>query len=647
MLGAIFKSYGGVLFPADRFAVTLDGGDKRELQVSASTVLVERGARAPAYASQRRRERRLLLAVRVIDSANAAVLTAELLRAFDAARNALAPLLVADAVGREWTLAAKVSEHLFAAGEHRITLLAPDGIWTAEAESSETWNPTGSPSSRLVTAGGTHPARPVFTVTPAALRSGGFTYRRFVTIYNGTERAFPNYPLELTGGLDTAALVSSGKLQADVDDLRVVVDGKQAPRWLANMNASNTKVWINLDLSPRIELALAAALSTGALSELEFTAGSETRRALRKLPAAGCLLIDSELFTYTSVDAENYTVGGVTRAAKWSSAASHSAGATVRWIEHDIRLAYGNASIAAPVQGSAEQPMFELDDSTNTAWVYEKFMQGLDPQNPVYHRTGSWVAGVLESTGGESGVYTGNRGAHAHQATEMGLHAAVWTQGNRPRAERYVLEWGLQHPAGVSSVAMDGEKYRSSSQWAVKSLLQMSENGRLWADSALTVATPGSASAWTAWSFSGALGATYRSLRFLLSGNLAGIAGREIFIEIKNTTLTLDSSAVPKVSLGAEQASTYELDFRIRSATTGEWFALNFPIKFGQAVRLDCETKTATSLEDNADIFRALDVPVQNEWLTFEPGANTLIFTEAGAADVDIAIAWRERLGGI
>jgi len=648
MLGATFTSYAGVSLPADRYLVHFDAQANRRLQVESAAVLVARGARPPAYATQTLAERRLLLAVKVIDSANLAALSAELLRGFDAAVDATAKLVVADRAGRDWYVYAKVTGHQVAEGEHHISLVAPDGIWYAEVESRAVWNPTGSPSSKVMTVGGTHPAGPAFTVTPAALRAGGLPYRRFITIYNPTERAFPNYPIELTGGgLDTAALVSAGKLQADGDDLRIVVDGKRAARWLADMNSAATKVWINLDLSPKVELSLASALGSGALNELDFEATYETRAALRRLPPAGILLIDSELFTYTAVDVLNCQVSGVTRAAKWTSASSHAAGATARWIEHDIRMLYGNSAAGAPLQGVAEQPIFELVESSNTAWVYENFAQGLDPNQPLGRRTGSWSPLVIDSTGGESGPYRGAHGVQPSLAAVMGLAANVWLRGNRPQSEHYVLAWNLEHPAGITNVAMDGEKFRSSAQWAAKARLQLSENGRLWNDSALAVASPAAAGAWTAWNFNGALGAAYRYVRLLLAGTLAGVADRTLSVEVSNATLTLDSAAVPSVSLGAEMANTYHLDFRIRNATTGEMFALQYPIKLGQAVRIDCEQKTALSLEDNADIFRALDLPVQSEWMTLQPGENSLVFTEDGVADVDLEISWRDRAGGV
>ena len=649
MLGATFKSYGGITLPADRYLVKFDPQDNRTFQVSTSALLVERGPRAPIYSSQRLRARTLQLGVKVIDAANASTLTDDLLRAFDTAANQTARLIVADAAGRDWYADAKVTEHKLESGLHQISLLAPDGIWISDDEvQAAAWNIASSPDSEVFTVAGTHPAKPVIAVTPTALRSGGFAYRRFVTIYNRSEADFVDYPIELTGGLNSAALVSAGKLQADGDDLRVYVDGKQAPRWLADMNTTSTKVWVNLDLSPAVSLLLEGALGTGALSLLHFEATKASRNALKDLPRRGLLLIDSELFSYTDVDATNYTVSGVKRAVKWTAPAAHADGASVRWIEHDIRLVYGNSIIAAPTQSDKSRPMLNLGASSNTSWDFDEFaaFQVPTPETPN-KRSGQWVPARHTSTGGLSGPYTGNRGAETVPATELGLHGVGWTQGSQPRAEQYELDWSIRQPAGVTAVAMDGEKYRAGALWAAKALLQASENGRIWIDTAQNISSPGSASTWTAWSTNGSLGATYYELRLRLEGTLAAAAGVQVYVEAENVTLTLDSAQTPSVSLGSEQADTYQLEFTLTNQTSGESFSVDFPMQLGEAVTIDCENKTIRH-QDQGDIFPALNLErPQSEWMTLTPGSNTLEFKESGLVAVTVELSWHERDGGL
>lgn len=648
-MGATFKSYGGTALPPDRYLVKLEPQDKRGLQVSSALLLVARGARPPVYASQRIAERALQLSVRLIDAANAAALTEVLLRTFDTAANTTASLLVCDAAGREWYAEAKVNEHLLENGAHTITLVAPDGVWISAAEvEAAPWAIAASPATQILTTGGTRPARPLIQVTPTALRSAGFAYRRFVTVYNRGDADFVDYPLELTGGLDTAALVSAAKLQADGDDLRVYLNGKQAPRWLAGMNTSATQVWINLDLSPALSLVLDGALGTGDLSHLPFEATKASRTALRALPPRGLLLIDSELFAYRQVDVNQHRVSGMRRAVKWTSAAAHASGAAVHWIEHDIRLVYGDASAGAPTQSDKSKPMLDLGASTNTSWVFAEFaaFQVSTPQAPN-KRSAQWAPAVHRSTGGLSAAYTGDRGAEANPATELGLHATGWLQGSQPRSEKYELDWSIHQPAGITAVAMDGEKYRAGSQWAAKALLQVSANGKLWIDTAQSIASPASAATWTAWSIGGALGATYSELRLRLEGTLAAATGAQLFLEAENVTLTLDSAGTPSVSLGAENSDTYQLEFTLSNQTTGETLSVDFPMQLGETISIDCENKTIRH-EDEGDIFPALSLPrPQSEWLTLAPGDNLLEFQESGLVAVTVNLTWRERAGGL
>lgn len=79
-------------------------------------------------------------------------------------------------------------------------------------------------------------------------------YLNSVSIIYEPWRNCGSYPVEISGGLDTAALVAAGKMQADGSDLVVRVEGKEVSRWLAGMNTPSTKVWINLHLSSKAPL---------------------------------------------------------------------------------------------------------------------------------------------------------------------------------------------------------------------------------------------------------------------------------------------------------------------------------------------------------------------------------------------------------
>lgn len=73
-------------------------------------------------------------------------------------------------------------------------------------------------------------------------------YRKLVTVNWNAGAPAVDYPVCVV--LDTAALVSAGKMKADCSDLVVVVDGTEANRWIADPNDANTKVWFNLTFTP-------------------------------------------------------------------------------------------------------------------------------------------------------------------------------------------------------------------------------------------------------------------------------------------------------------------------------------------------------------------------------------------------------------
>jgi hypothetical protein len=68
---------------------------------------------------------------------------------------------------------------------------------------------------------------------------------RSMTLTNTQSRTVPPFPRRINLG-DTAALVSGGKAQADGDDLRVLIDGKDRTRKLIGWNKTQTYAWVTI-----------------------------------------------------------------------------------------------------------------------------------------------------------------------------------------------------------------------------------------------------------------------------------------------------------------------------------------------------------------------------------------------------------------
>src|SRR3990167_10288424 len=91
------------------------------------------------------------------------------------------------------------------------------------------------------------------------------------------------------------------------------------------------------------------------------------------MPRRGIVMIESECIAYTSknVTARKLTKANTGRGIKDTTAATHTAGVTVRWIQYDLILQYGNLTAETPVQTDTYKPVFSLENSTNANWRYD------------------------------------------------------------------------------------------------------------------------------------------------------------------------------------------------------------------------------------------------------------------------------------
>src|SRR3990167_589536 len=653
MWGKTFKSFNALTLAAADYTTNFPEKENRQFQVASSAVLVNRGHRSSLFATQKIEGRYIILRVAVIDKPNIKTLTDSLLDMFDAADNNLYKLIVTDTATRDWYAYVKVVGHVVTETIHYITMLAPDGIWLANAATTATlWEldaATPATYEATFTPGGTHPVRPVITATFVNARtSDEIAYKRFITLYNQTDRNFANYPVNITGTvLDTDALTTA-KMQADEDDIEIYVDGKKVERWLYDVDTVNTKIWINLDIPRRSEMILEGALGVGALTEINFEATAASKNALERMTKKGQILIESEVLEYTDVHPVTYKVTGITRAAQGTTAATHADALTARLLPHVIVMKIGNAS-ATLSQTDKRKPIIS-GSSTNTSWIYDDLFAAFLPDDPdePNKRTGAWEPNLRNSTGGESRFYTGDHATIANPAVVMGMEALGYKQGGQSRSEKFNIQWQLYQPAGVTVVAMDGETYRIGDDWG-DAILQIRNSGESsdWTDTTVGPApTPASASTWTAWSDSQTLAFTAKLLRVRLKGTLAAVASVTNKWQGENATLTLDSAGAPSVSLGAEQSTATKRNFTLTNETTDESFQVTHALKTGESIEIDCLNKTIKHTGNDPNIFGALTLPAGDEWMTLVVGANALVYEEAGADEIDIQLTWVERDGG-
>ncbi len=415
--------------------------------------------------------------------------------------------------------------------------------------------------------------------------------------------------------------IAVSKCLANGADLRLWVDGVERDRWLDDMDDATTKAWANLNFEAAWSGTLVSAIGSGdSVTSITFNESTS------ELPSAGIVVVSSEVFTYTSKNDATKTISGVTRAAHGSSAASHSAGATVWWCQHSVYLEYGNAEASAPTVDDDYKPAFELDLSTNTSWVYEEF--GEDDGK----RTGAWTFVSLMGTPVQ---YNGNQAADADPWVELGMQIIGWGE--------HAL-WKLYNPCGLTAANFtNGEKYASDTGAWYGSIRSGEDNSHEY-----SISAPSSADTWESWSRNETLtsGVEIVSLRLVPGG--AAKRDNDARMEVADCTVTLNSSYTPTVTGMSEQGGTttgYALSCTIENTTTGDAIEVTYSMDVNDELEVDTDAKTVTDKGDETSQFQAVDPVggVRRDWLRLQPGDNVLEYTETGVVAVTVTVEFEKR----
>jgi hypothetical protein len=130
----------------------------------------------------------------------------------------------------------------------RVVFVSEDPEWVETTDTTETASDDASPFQLALTNQGEATVYPKYRVSWTAQHSANGTvigqrYRKRLTLTNTQDRTLGPFPYRIDLG-DTAALVTGSKLQADGDDLRVIIDGKDQKRLLQGINLKQTFAWI-------------------------------------------------------------------------------------------------------------------------------------------------------------------------------------------------------------------------------------------------------------------------------------------------------------------------------------------------------------------------------------------------------------------
>lgn len=449
---------------------------------------------------------------------------------------------------------------------------------------------------------------PEFRITARTAKTAGFQYRQWQAVKWDSSNSATDYPVML------GAFNLTGKAQGDGDDIRVYVDGTEVDRWLGGTLVSAVKVWANLDFEADVSLTLAEAIAaSGDIDYIQFN------EDISDLPVEGIIYIDSEAFTYTDKNNRTRKVAGITREAKGTSAASHSASTAAYWIQHDVWMYYDDSTLSAPTVDDDYKPAFDLDNSTNSSWDYNDFGEddGL--------RVAQWAD---ETIYGSPTIYTANRGTDADPHEEIGIKVTASAQEAR---------WYVYCPCGISNVNFaNGEKYDANKAvWFGR--VESSVDGSSWTTE-YSVPAPSADSTWESWSYSAAITASSLYAAMWMS---SGADSNTAYLECADVTLTIDN---PVTATASAEQNNYPLVCTITNGATGEAIMITAEMVVDQVLVVDTYEKSAI-LDDGTRLATAVVTDTtRQEWLRMVDGENELAFEDSGTQEVEIDILWDRRL---
>lgn len=539
----------------------------------------------------------------------------------DAGTNARYVLAVCNEV-RPLNIGATASPEMF-----RVTAVIDGDVrWRAVTATTDTWNITASGQTHVVNNPGEDDAYATFSITPTNVKTGGYNYKRYCLVTWRASNAATNYDIRL-GVLDTDALVTAGKMQADGDDLRIFVDGVETPRWLVDIDTVNTYIWFKADwlAAPTLELTVSIA---GAGSVDSIAVDDETE--FNKLPTRGFVRVNNEVFSYSAKDTANLRLTGVEREVWNTAAGAHSAGDDVFWMQHEIVMVYGKATATAPPSGLLNyyEPMFEMDLSDNDTWVYKVFGQ------TGYARGGAWSRWGNLTVVGEGGVYPQTHRAMGVFSYSEYTVLGAWLESNSSNA----YGWYLTNPCGIVNAAWADGKKRAVIVTDFLVHLMYWVRGDSWWTWQATLADPALANTWEAWSEAAAV-ADWDPADTLALANYFFASD----VEVGTVTVSLNTDETPLTAIGGELGN-YSLALTLDNETTGEGIVVTMAMAVNETLEIDTDARLVTYLLDNSNQFQAVALDsARLQWLRLAPGNNTLRFTDTGTTAVTLVTTFPAR----
>lgn len=523
-----------------------------------------------------------------------------------------------------------------------VTLQTGVSAWRAVDPDTDTWALTSTGGTKAISVGGDDETRLILELTATAAPASGYFKQNLYRFPNVVGIDFGYRPWCIV--VDTAALVTLGKMQADCNDLRIYNGETEIKRWIDGPNTTATKVWFNLSMRSGFQLSLKTAVaSSGTITSLAFAFNPTTRLLIARMPEEGIVYHGTEWFYYRGKNA-NACILYVRKRGVWNTTMqAHSAGDTFTYIQNPIRMVYSNASATDPAAADNdyddEKPVFNLNSSTNTKWVYDATTKFYDPEHP--NRTGQWKP-VIKKIGTVSKLYHVKEDAETGDPA-MGIKAGAFQTASLWRADTVELSFVLSCPAGFNLLSSTGRKYRNTVRWMPNTGFQRSADNLNWFDLWVET-TPSAPLTWENWATHSSVSVinTTKYLRFVVNGIFLATRYALALTEALTATPEFVSANIPSGAFLGE-VDNYPLDLELSNDLSEDALTLSYPAVYNKPFLLDGEAFEATF--DNANAHRAitLDDEGRSIWLRLKPGTNTLTISATDLGTVSGSLSWYRR----
>ena len=347
------------------------------------------------------------------------------------------------------------------------SLEAPEPVWEGASISSYSAMITGSAVSWQLNNIGNERTPIDIQLFPTILKSNtdDFIRRWPMTIawrseLDGVDSQGLGYPVNITNGIwPTATEVGAGRMQADGDDIRVFVDGVEFDRYLDDINTTGTSVWCSIPFQPARVAVLSANMTNVSPADGASISVSNPE-GTTAFPDRGILVIGTEAITYNGLSATAFL--DIRRAQRATTAASHTAGDSIWWVEHDIVILTNYSAFASPLAAADRKPILDLPASSNILHSYgaDGFIQ------PDSMRTGQWMRErrgenlgadvmALSQAAGVLSIAAAAPSAGAPNFDALSLYTPCFATGN------VVLDYLVGHGLAFEMFAIDEGGFES------------------------------------------------------------------------------------------------------------------------------------------------------------------------------------------